>query len=197
MVTSSPVITTARLVLRDFREDDADKIVEYFSEREAQPHILTPQRNGNGMAAFVKIFAEQARAHPGSARSHFAWAIALRSTSEVIGTCNLYYATADSHYASVGWHLSGKFSGRGYATETGRELVRFAFEERRVARVIADCFECNSANRRVLLKLGMRPSWALALQKWWLAFAYGESKPIVRHVITRQSFEKVPLVAER
>jgi RimJ/RimL family protein N-acetyltransferase len=193
--TLAAVITTARLVLRDFREDDAEKIVEYFSEREARSHILTRQRNGNGMAAFVKVFAEQARRSPGSARSHFAWAIALRDTLEVIGTCNLYHATTDSYWTTVGWHLSGKFSGRGYATEVGRELVRFAFEERRVARVFADCFESNSANRRVFSKLGMRPLPALALLKWWLAFTYGESKPIVRYLITKQSFGRNALVA--
>jgi ribosomal-protein-alanine N-acetyltransferase len=193
--TSAPVITTARLVLRDFQEDDAEKIVEYFSEREAQPYILTPQRSGNGMAAFVKVFAEQARASPWTARSHFAWAIALRDTSEVIGTCNLYHATADSDWTNVGWHLSGRFSGRGYATEAGRELMRFAFEERGVARVLADCFESNSANRRVFSKLGMRPVSALPLRKWWLAFTYGESEPIVRYMITRQLFGENALVA--
>ena len=163
MDTSAPVIRTARLILRDFHADDAEKIVEYFSEREAQPYVLTPQRSGNGMAALVKGFAEHARVSPWSARSHFGWAITLRDTSEVIGTCTLNHATADSYWASVGWHLSGRFSGKGYATEAGREVVRFAFEERRVARVLADCFESNSANRRVFSKLGMRPVRALAI----------------------------------
>jgi [ribosomal protein S5]-alanine N-acetyltransferase len=193
--TAAPVITTTRLVLRDLREDDAEKIVEYFSEPEAQPYILTPQRSGNGMAAFVKSFAEQARESPWSARSNFAWAIVLRDTYELIGTCNLYDATTDSYWASVGWHLSGKFAGRGYATEAGREVVRFAFEERGVARVLADCFESNFANRRVFSKLGMRPSPGLALKKWWLALTYGEPKPVVRYVITKKLFARTALVA--
>jgi RimJ/RimL family protein N-acetyltransferase len=85
--TSTPVIKTARLVLRDFRGDDA-------------------QRGGNGMAAFVKAFAEQARAKPWAERAHFAWAIPLQDTSEVIGACNLYDATVDSCCATVGWHFS-------------------------------------------------------------------------------------------
>src|SRR5690606_38469102 len=84
---SSPIIT-ARLVLREFQEDDAEKIVEYFSEREAQPYILTRQRGGKGMVAFVNGFVAQARS-PWSARSNLAWAIVLRDTSELIGTCNL------------------------------------------------------------------------------------------------------------
>lgn len=189
------VITTPRLLIRDLEDHDADRIVGYFAEQEAQPYILTEQRGGNGMAAFVKVFAEQARQVPWPDRAHFAWAVALRDTREVIGTCNLYNATVDSYRTTIGWHLSARFSGRGYATEAGREVVRFAFEERRVARVIADCFESNTANLRVFSKLGMRPLPAPALRKWWWALTYGESEPIVRYVITRQAFEGSAVVA--
>lgn len=189
------VITTPRLVIRDFQDGDAERVVAYFSEREAQPYILTQQRDGNGLAAFVKLFAEQARKIPWSDRAHFAWAVALRDTLEVIGTCNLYCATAGSYRTTIGWHLSAKFSGRGYATEAAREVVRFAFEERRVARIIADCFESNSANLRVFSKLGMRPLPALAFRKWWWALTYGESEPIVRYVVTKQSYEETAVVA--
>lgn len=189
MDSFAQVITTPRLVIRDFQDDDADTVVGYFAEREAQPYILKQQRGGNGMAAFVKAFTEQARAVPWWSRTHFAWAVALRDTLEVIGTCNLYYATAGSFRTTIGWHLSAKFSGRGYATEAAREVVRFAFEERRVARIIADCFESNAANLRVFSKLGLRALPAPALRKWWWALTYGESEPIVRYVITRQSFE--------
>jgi len=192
---SAPVITTTRLILRGLQGSDAETIVEFFAEPEAQPYLLVQQRNADYMRTFVRFFAEQACETPWSTQSHFAWAIALRETLEVIGMCSLSHATAGSHWGRLGWHLSGRFSGKGYATEAGRELVRFALEERRVARVVAECFESNVASRRVFAKLGMLPLPALALRKWWLAFTYREWKPIVRYVITKQSFRDNALAA--
>jgi RimJ/RimL family protein N-acetyltransferase len=175
------VIQTRRLLLRDLRVEDGAKVVEYFSEREAQPHILRYQRSSQRMSDYVTGAARYAEEVPPSARSSLGLAVALRDTHEVIGICSLSNAAVGSR-ARVGWHFGKKFAGRGYATETGEALVRFAFEERRVARVFADCYESNAANVRVLVKIGMRPVPALSIVKWLLALKYLEAKPIVRYL---------------
>jgi RimJ/RimL family protein N-acetyltransferase len=46
--------------------------------------------------------------------------------------------------------------GKGYATEGARALVRKAFTELDVPRVVATTYEHNGASRRVLEKVGMR-----------------------------------------
>jgi RimJ/RimL family protein N-acetyltransferase len=184
--TSAVTLATPRLLLRDFRGDDVEKVVEYFSEREARPYILRRQRSPKRMSAHVKRSAKYAGEVPLFSRPHLGFAIALRNTLKLIGVCNLSNATQGSTRASIGWHLANGFSGFGYATEVGRELIRFAFEERKVARVLADCFESNAANMRVLVKLGMQQLPTLSLRRWFLALKYLESKPIVRYSIKNQ-----------
>jgi [ribosomal protein S5]-alanine N-acetyltransferase len=176
-------LTTSRLLVRDFRADDEAKVVEYFSEREARAHILKGQRSPERMSTYVKLSANHAGDVPFSSRPHLGLAIVLRDTRELIGICSLSDATEGSARARIGWHLSTRFSGFGYATEVARELIRFAFEERKVARVFADCYESNAASVRVFVKLGMQPSPALPLLKWFLALKYMESKPIVRYSV--------------
>lgn len=133
------------------------------------------------MSAYVQLSAKYAAEVPSSARAYLSLAVQLRDREELIGVCSLSNAVEGSRRARIGWHIGGRHSGRGYATEVGRELIRFAFEERNVERVYADCYESNAANVRVLVKLGMRPSPALPMLKWLLAAAYLEPKPIVRY----------------
>lgn len=58
--------------------------------------------------------------------------------------------------AELGWVLDPAFTGHGYATEAVRELLRYAFEELKVRRVVADCFLANEASWRLMERLGMR-----------------------------------------
>jgi [ribosomal protein S5]-alanine N-acetyltransferase len=57
--------------------------------------------------------------------------------------------------AELGYWIGVSFWGDGYATEAGREVVRFAFEELRLNRVYAFHFTRNPASGRVLEKIGM------------------------------------------
>jgi len=194
-ISDAVVLATPRLLLRDFHEDDAGKIAEYFGEREAQRHILRRQRKPRQMSFYVECAARYARDVPLSSRHYLDLAIALRDTRELVGMCSLTDVQPGSPCARIGWHLSTRFSGFGYATEAGRELVKFAFEERRVARVYADCYESNAANLRVFVKLGMRPLPWLSLLKWLFALRYLEPKPIVRYSIENQFLRSSVLAA--
>jgi len=56
----------------------------------------------------------------------------------------------------IGYTLDPAYAGQGYATEAARELLRLAFEELGVRRVIAQCFADNEASWRLMERLGMR-----------------------------------------
>jgi [ribosomal protein S5]-alanine N-acetyltransferase len=182
----SAVLETTRLVLRDFEEHDAERITEYFGENDAQVHVLRGQRRPEGWASYVARATQYAGRVPFASRPYLGLAVVLRDTRELIGMCTLWDAQPNSVRARIGWHFSNRFSGLGYATEASREVIRYAFEKRKVARVYADCFESNAANVRVFAKLGMRPWPCLALVKWLLAVKYLERKPIVRYTIENQ-----------
>ena len=58
--------------------------------------------------------------------------------------------------AELGWVLDPPHSGKGYATEALRELLRLCFEDLGLRRVTAGCSADNVASRRVMEKTGMR-----------------------------------------
>ncbi len=58
--------------------------------------------------------------------------------------------------AELGWVLDPAHCGHGYATEAVRELVRHAFEDLAVRRVVANAFLDNDASVRLMERLGMR-----------------------------------------
>ena len=58
--------------------------------------------------------------------------------------------------AELGWVLDPAHRGHGYATEAVGELVRYAFDDLAVRRVVANAFLANEASVRIMERLGMR-----------------------------------------
>jgi RimJ/RimL family protein N-acetyltransferase len=56
----------------------------------------------------------------------------------------------------LGWVLDPTQTGRGYATEAVRELLRHGFEDLGVHRVTAGCFAADEVSWRLMERLGMR-----------------------------------------
>jgi len=58
--------------------------------------------------------------------------------------------------AELGWALDPAHTGRGYATEAVRELLRHCFQDLGVRRVTANCFLDNATSWRLMERVGMR-----------------------------------------
>jgi RimJ/RimL family protein N-acetyltransferase len=58
--------------------------------------------------------------------------------------------------AELGWVLDPAHTGRGYATEAVRELLRYCFDELEVHRAVANCFLGNEPSWRLMERVGMR-----------------------------------------
>jgi RimJ/RimL family protein N-acetyltransferase len=56
----------------------------------------------------------------------------------------------------LGWVLDPANTGHGYATEAVQELLRYAFEDLGVRRVVANCFLDNESSWRLMERVGMR-----------------------------------------
>jgi RimJ/RimL family protein N-acetyltransferase len=65
-------------------------------------------------------------------------------------------AAAAGTEGEIAWAFDPTFHGRGYATEAVRELIRIAFSELGLRRLIADCFADNERSWRLMERVGMR-----------------------------------------
>ncbi len=93
---------------------------------------------------------------------------------------------ATSGTAELGYRLFPAVWGRGYATEGARALVRLAFTELGVERVVGTTMTVNAASRRVLDKAGLSLVRTFYLR--WPEYLAGAEYGDVEYVITRQAW---------
>lgn len=71
-----------------------------------------------------------------------------------IGAVDIYISENNSE-GELGWIISKKYWGYGYAAEAAREIINFAIQELKVRKFIAHCDSENVSSYRVMEKLGM------------------------------------------
>lgn len=147
------ILTTDRLVLREFVEDDWRAVLAYQSDSRYLRFNTWTKRTPEDVQAFVGRFVTQQRQDP---RLKFQLAITLPPAGQLIGNAGIRIKTAGGHEADIGYELDPQHWGQGYASEAARALVQFGFERLRLHRISAHCLVENTASARVLEKLGMR-----------------------------------------
>lgn len=71
-----------------------------------------------------------------------------------IGAVSIYIYKENAE-GELGWIISKKYWGNGYASEAAREVINFAIQELKVVKFIAHCDSENVSSFRVMDKLGM------------------------------------------
>ena len=81
-------------------------------------------------------------------------AMVERATGEIVGYAGLQHLENGGDI-EIGYYLGRRAWGRGLGTEVARELVRAAFEQLRLDRIVAVVRPENEASKRVLAKAGL------------------------------------------
>jgi RimJ/RimL family protein N-acetyltransferase len=158
-------LETERLLLRQLTDTDADGSL--LLELDSDPEVM--RYLGSSTLGSIEAYRERIRtawlpyyaAHP----ARGIWAAIEKNTSQFIGWFFLRPST-DYRFAGeaewtrptdieIGYRLRKAAWGRGLATEVARELVRIAFEDTTVTRVVACALMANRASTRVMEKVGM------------------------------------------
>lgn len=151
-----PVIQSKRLLLSDFEPGDESAVFRLFSDGLVIEYY--------DLAAFTSV--EQAREiiqlfqSRYEAKSGIRWAIRLRDTGELIGTCGFNSWSSKMQNAVIGYDLIPASWGNGYAVEAVRSIVSAAFEDQLpcgpVHRIQADTVPGNLASEALLSRLGFK-----------------------------------------
>jgi RimJ/RimL family protein N-acetyltransferase len=144
---------TERLVLRQWTVDDAEAALRSYGEPEVA-RWLAPVMDRVGDEAAMRVvlqrwIAEDERMLAPAGR----WAIELRRDGRVIGGATLLPLPPDDEY-EIGWQLQRDAWGHGYATETGRALASWAFEQG-LEQVIAVVRPANKRAMATVRRIGM------------------------------------------
>jgi [ribosomal protein S5]-alanine N-acetyltransferase len=168
------ILTTERLLLREFIENDWHAIFAYQADPRYLQYSPWTYRLREQVARLVQECIRWQSEQP---RSKFQLAIVLRTNHLLIGTCGIRMATAHVQEAELGYELHPEYWGQGYATEAARGMLAFGFQTLHLQRVWAECVAENIASARVLARLGMRYTQRLhqhtvMQNRWWDVLVY-------------------------
>ncbi|NOQ71307.1 MAG: GNAT family N-acetyltransferase [Crocinitomix sp.] len=90
------------------------------------------------------------------AREKYTFIIQDKTTQSFIGMAGVFPGKPKYKSAEIWYKILPQTWGKGYATETSKELIRFCFDTLEVHRVEAGCAVGNVASIRVLEKSGMQ-----------------------------------------
>lgn len=137
-------LETKRLYIRRFDKSDGEDLFEYLSDEEVvkfEPYHV-----------FSKEQALQ-EAIRRSGRKEFL-AVCLKDSKKLIG--NLYFCQGDFDTWELGYVFNKSYQKNGYATESAYALLKVAFSEQNVRRVVAKCSPKNAPSWRLMERLKMR-----------------------------------------
>ena len=144
------ILETERLILRPWREDDAEECFRYSSDPRVGPAAGWPAH---------KTVDESREIIRTVLSGPETYAIVWKQTGLPIGSIALDFHTvsaAGDDEAELGYWLGVPYWGRGIVPEAARELLRHAFADLGLERVWCGHFIGNEKSRRVQEKLGFR-----------------------------------------
>jgi [ribosomal protein S5]-alanine N-acetyltransferase len=160
------ILETSRLILREFREDDADALARVISDSETMKFYPSPFDRA-GVEAWI---ARNCRGY--AEYGHGLWAMVLKASGEMVGDCGLTVQNVDGvDEIEIGYHVRRDYWGQGLATEAASACRDYGFERLPVERIISLIRPGNVASCRVAEKNGMTV-WRKTVRQGMLHLVY-------------------------
>ena len=164
MLTPTYPIRTERLSLRPYQPDDFDAALSYWSREDTTRYIpLGPFTQETFGTRLERLMQGTAIAAAGEG---LVLAVVPDGEDHVVGDMTLHWSSAEHRSGEFGFIFHPDFQGRGYATEASIPLLRMAFEDLDLHRMIARLDARNGASAAVLHKLGLRQEAHLVENEW-------------------------------
>lgn len=151
---SFPELSTPRLRIRRFDISDIESLVAYRSKPSVAKYQgwPMPYTVDEGM----RLLKEMKHRYPGMKGVWVQFAIQHLETGHTIGDCGLRVQSADPTQAEIGFTIDSRMQGRGLGSEAVERLVRYAFDELKLRRLVAVTDDRNLKSARMLHRLGFR-----------------------------------------
>lgn len=151
-----PSLETERLLLTELRVDDEADLFSLFSNPSVVEYYdLDVFREYSQAANLISLFKSRYEEQQG-----IRWAIRLKSSGRLIGTCGFNSWSSKMHNAVIGYDLLPEFWRQGYSSEAVRAIIAAGFSDSlpcgELHRVQADTVPGNCASESLLRRLGFK-----------------------------------------
>lgn len=164
---SFPVLETARLKLDKLSNEDSNNLFELFSNNSVVEYYdleaFTEVSQATNLIDFFNSRFEE--------KSGIRWAIRLKETNQLIGTCGFNTWSPKMKNAVLGYDLLPSYWGQGYTTEAVHRIVKSAFLGDLpcgpLNRIQGDTIPGNRASESLLLKVGFKEEGTRRQSGYW------------------------------
>jgi RimJ/RimL family protein N-acetyltransferase len=182
------VLTTTRLVIRQFTEDDVDNLFSLNSDQEVMRYL--------GRAAPREVLRDEVIPFHLGVYQRFdrlgTWAAESADTGEFLGWFHFRAEDGDITNIDLGYRLRRSAWNHGYATEGCRALISMGFTDLGVQRVFAQTMTANTPSRRVLEKCGLALVRTFPYQGSDADVIDGVAQGEVEYALTRTEWDARP-----
>jgi ribosomal-protein-alanine N-acetyltransferase len=172
-------LQTERLILRRWKESDREPFARINADPRVMEHFPACLTRAESDALLDRIEAHF------EAHGFGLFAAELRATGESIGFIGLAIPQFEAYFTpcvEIGWRLAAVHWNQGLATEGAWEVLRYAFEELGLKKLVSLAVAANLPSRRVMEKLGMSYEGEFEHPR------LPEGHPLRRHVIYRRVY---------
>lgn len=167
MTVNFPELETSRLTLTALVEGDAQAIFDLFSdELVIEYYDLEAFSDLSQATKLIALF--QSRFEQGLG---IRWAIRLKDTNQLVGTCGFNSWNANMKNAVIGYDLMSSHWGKGFTTEAVHCIVQAAFSGElpcgKLNRIQGDTVLGNIASESLLLKVGFKEEGIRRQSGFW------------------------------
>lgn len=146
---SAIIIETDRLFLREFKKGDGI----HFFQMNADPEVIkytgdTPFKDIDEAHTFIETYDAYKKIGIGR------WVVLRKSDQEFLGWCGLKYHPKE-RVVDIGFRLYRCYWNQGYATESAKAVIEYAFNTLKYPFLVAHAHQENMASHTVIQKCGM------------------------------------------
>ncbi|MBK5253365.1 MAG: GNAT family N-acetyltransferase [Peptostreptococcaceae bacterium] len=146
------ILKTKRLVLRPWKETDAEELYKYASDPKIGPISGWPVHTSmdNSLEIIKNVLSKPE-----------VYAVTLKGEDNAIGSIGLMIGDASNiklpdNEGEIGYWVGVPYWGRGIMPEAVNELIRHAFEDLNLEKLWCGYFESNTKSKRVQEKCGFK-----------------------------------------
>ncbi len=154
-------LETKRLHLRPVTLDDLDDLAALWAMPEVMRYLPTEKPRSREQARHELEYM----VHHWQEHGFGTYALILKESGKFIGLCVLQHLHVEPDGVTkerlikeveIGYEIAPEYWRRGLTKEAARAVLRHAFMDLNLPRVVAAIDDANQASRRILLGLGMR-----------------------------------------
>jgi ribosomal-protein-alanine N-acetyltransferase len=151
--TGTKTIETERIILRKFKEEDAeDMFNNWASDDEVTRFLAWPTHSDIEVSKkLLKIWVAEY-----NSQDHYNWAIELKENGSVVGSMGLMNIDNNIENCEIGYCISRALWKKGLMTEAFSAVIGFAFKEVGFERITGRHHVENTGSGRVMEKCGLK-----------------------------------------